>query len=152
MGKATKYKTATGHPIPPICPYCGSAAVFNASSADYYSGRDFGPLWACDPCEAWVGCHKGKNIALGRLANKELRIWKKRAHDAFDPLWREKLRRRREERGPEYKVFYARGSGYKWLALQLGIDRSACHIGEFDVDQCKRVVEICRPYLERIAS
>lgn len=69
-----------------------------------------------------------------------------KAHAAFDPLWEAKLRKRRKERGPEYKKVYARGSGYKWLAGQLGIPRKECHIGMFDVDMCKRVVEICAPY------
>ena len=36
---------------------------------------------------------------------------------------------------------------YKWLSEQLGMPRKDTHIGMFDVDQCKRVVEICKPYL-----
>ena len=52
------------------------------------------------------------------------------AHSAFDPLW--KLGR------------MERRAAYAWLAEQLGIRFQACHIGKFDVDRCKQVIEICR--------
>jgi hypothetical protein len=131
-----------------FCPYCSKEAAYT-SSAQVYGGRDYGRIYLCSPCEAWVGVHKGTDKPLGRLADKELREWKKKAHAAFDPLWQAKLRNRRAERGPEYKQFWARGSGYKWLAEQLGISKTECHIGMFDVGMCKRVVEICQPYLKR---
>lgn len=137
---------------PPICPYCGTEAVLHESSAKFYHGRNYGPVWACEPCGAWVGCHPGKTVPLGRLANAELRKAKIEAHAAFDPLWKRKFRKRVKERGPEYRKGWARGSGYKWLAGQLGIDRKDCHIGMFDVETCKRVVEVCRPYLQRRSS
>jgi hypothetical protein len=37
----------------------------------------------------------------------------------------------------------ARGGRYKKLAELMGISKKECHIGMFDVDQCRRVVEIC---------
>ncbi|WP_247790043.1 MULTISPECIES: zinc-finger-containing protein [unclassified Bradyrhizobium] len=42
----------------------------------------------------------------------------------------------------------ARGSGYRWLSEQLGINRKRCQIGMFDVETCRRVVEICSPLHE----
>lgn len=120
----------------PICPYCQQPALFIESSAEVYS-RDYGPLWICRPCQAWVGTHKNdgnperdKNRPLGRLANAELRAAKIKAHDAFDPLW---------QRG-----VMQRPAAYKWLAREMGIDRNQCHIGLFDVGQCLKLVEICR--------
>jgi hypothetical protein len=98
----------------------------------------------CEPCDAHVGVHKGTDRPLGRLANKELREWKKRAHAAFDPLWTAKLLKRRRERGENYKKAWARGSGYAWLATKLSIDRSICHTGMFDVAMCRRVIEVYR--------
>jgi hypothetical protein len=136
--KPKKKKQAT-----PRCPYCGSAATFHENSARFYHGHDYGPVWACVSCQAWVGCHPNTHRPLGRLADAELRKAKIAAHAAFDPLWQEKYRRRLIERGPDYKKFYARGSGYKWLAFQLGIDKKQCHIGLFDVETCRRVVEVC---------
>lgn len=146
-GKSTLYKTCSGKPKAPICPYCGAASVFHASSAALYHGRDYGPLWICTPCGAWVGCHPGRQIALGRLANKELRLWKMNAHAAFDPLWKAKIAR---NRATGHKPSSCRRQGYQWLAQQLGIDPKDCHIGEFDVDTCRKVVEICTPHLERL--
>lgn len=135
-----------------LCPYCGAAAQHILSSAEIYRGRDYGPMWVCWRCEAWVGCHKGTDRPLGRLANKDLRDWKVKAHAAFDPLWKRNLEKRRQERGPDYPQGAARGSGYKWLAEQLGIPQKDCHVGLFDVEMCKRVVDICTPFTRRLAA
>lgn len=133
-------------PDAPLCPYCGAAAVFTATSAHLYTGRNYGPVWECSPCAAWVGCHKGGTKPLGRLADKALRQAKQRAHAAFDPIWQEKMKRTGCRRGE------ARGKGYRWMAQQLGISQADCHIGMFDVEMCERVVAICTPVKERLAA
>jgi hypothetical protein len=132
------------------CPYCSRPTEYVDSIAVYR--KSYGMIYLCRPCEAWVGVHKGTNEPLGRLANKELREWKMKAHAAFDPLWQRKLAIRRKQRGTGYKKAFARGSGYRWLSEQLGIPREACHIGMFDVATCKRVVELCEPHLRKIAA
>lgn len=114
------------------CDYCREYAAFVTGKEVYPHRRD---LWdrafyKCAPCDAWVGCHKGTNRPLGRLANAELRLAKMDAHAHFDPFWK----------GRGWK----RGRAYAWLAQELGIDRSACHIGMFDVLRCRRVVAIVR--------
>lgn len=125
----------------PICPYCDQPAWLVPGIVIYPRG---GPAlrnkqyWRCAPCDAYVGCHDGTERPLGRLANAELRQAKQEAHAAFDPLWQAKMRRDGCSKGK------ARGAGYKWLADQLGIERRRCHIGMLDVDQCRRVVDICR--------
>lgn len=128
---------------PPICPYCQKAAVLHESSAAFYHGRNYGPVWACEPCAAWVGCHKNsrKRIPLGRLANKELRAAKINAHAAFDVLWKRKM----EREGISKKQ--ARTAGYRWLGEQMGLPPSECHIGMFDADQCRRAAAICTPFI-----
>jgi len=125
---------------PVTCPYCGKEAALTDSKEIY--GTSYGMIWLCRPCDAYVGVHANskKHKPLGRLANRELREWKKRAHAAFDPLWRRKMQR------DGVKKHEARGAGYTWLAKQLGISKAHCHIGMFDVEMCKRVIEICRPY------
>lgn len=128
------------------CPYCGDVAKLFQSSAHLYNGKDWGPVWECQCCHAYVGCHPGTNKALGRLANKDLRVWKMRAHAAFDPLWKYK----RAQKRSGWKK--ARGTGYKWLAKQLGIEFDECHIGYFDIEKCKRVVEICQPHVEKLRN
>jgi len=73
-----------------ICPYCGKNAVLT-DSAVVYHGRSYGMIWLCRPCWAYVGTHKNsrKHAPLGRIANAELRDWKKKVHAAFDPLWKD---------------------------------------------------------------
>jgi len=51
------------------------------------------------------------------------------AHDAFDPLWKSGTLSRR--------------SAYDWLAIQLHLPVSACHMVLFDVAMCQRVVAVC---------
>ena len=120
------------------CDYCGEPAVLRDSKEIY--GRDYHQkIWHCAPCEAWVGTHRNskRHIPLGRLADEELRYWKQLAHGAFDPLWKKREGKNKKENGIK------RSNAYRWLAEKLGIDVKDCHIGMFDVDQCREVVKIC---------
>lgn len=112
-----------------ICPYCGRKAEFVDSSIIY--GKSYGMIYLCRQDVAYVGVHKGTTKPLGRLANAQLRFWKKQAHAAFDPLW---------QRGPFHKH---RNVAYDWLSQQMGIPREETHIGMFDIEQCKQVIRIC---------
>jgi hypothetical protein len=127
-----------------ICDYCQQPAVFHKSSETLYRGRDFGPMWVCTPCQAWVGVHGASMQPLGRLANEDLRRMKMAAHAAFDPKWKDGGFRG----GPGTR----RSAAYSWLAEQLGIDKSQCHIGLFDLDMCSRVIEVCLQKEERNAN
>ena len=111
------------------CDYCHRLTEY-VDSSEVYSAS-YGMIYLCRHCKAWVGVHKGTDKPLGRLADAELRLWKKNAHNAFDPLW--KYGRFRGHR-PE---------AYAWLAEQMGLSVDDTHIGTFDVPQCKQVVEIC---------
>jgi ssDNA-binding Zn-finger/Zn-ribbon topoisomerase 1 len=113
------------------CPYCGEKTELKPD-IDIYGVTYGGQVYVCrnyPTCDAYVGCHKGTDKPLGRLANKQLRAWKSRAHGKFDFIWQRKKMKR--------------GQAYKWLAEQLDIPVDKCHIGMFDVDLCKRVVEVC---------
>jgi len=127
-----------------ICPYCGNKTEFIDSSFVYK--RSYGMIYICKPCDAYVHVHKGTSKALGRLANRELREAKKEAHFHFDKIartaqinfiWDEDVAK-----------MNSRQKAYKWLAMQLQIPEPHCHIGMFDVDACKKVVEICLRYLK----
>lgn len=122
-----------------LCAYCGLPAVFQPRS-DHLYRRDYGPIWECKACNAWVGCHRGTKTPLGRLANGQLRKAKMAAHDAFDATWK---------RG-EYKRFQHRGMAYKWLSEAMGISQAECHIGMFDEAQCARVVEVVKQLLAEV--
>lgn len=122
-----------------LCPYCGAATRL-ADSAIIYNGTSYGLVWICErypACDAFVGCHKGTETPMGRLANRELRYWKKRAHAEFDPLWK---------KGP-----MRRGDAYYWLSQKLDIPVDKTHIGMFDIDQCKETVRVCREKREAAA-
>ena len=115
-----------------ICDYCGMPAHFVDSSLIY--GRSYGMVYYCPDCRAWVGVHKGTDIPLGRLADEELRKYKKLAHAAFDPIWRRGLSTRRK--------------AYSWLSEQMGIPEEKTHIGMFDVEQCKQAIALCKKRTE----
>lgn len=118
-----------------LCDYCGQPAELVRGNAIYPDRPDLWALhyWRCTPCGAYVGCHKAGATGrgdgtqpLGRLADAELRRAKMRAHAAFDPAWRSGR--------------LSRSRAYARLATALGIPRSRCHIGYFDVAECERVV------------
>ncbi len=117
---------------PVICDYCAQPAE-PCTGADIYPHRPdlaHKRFFRCAPCGAYVGCHENTRKAFGRLANAELRAWKMRAHAAFDPLWKSGR-------------FPSRTKAYKWLSSEMGILKSDCHIGLFDLAQCARVESLC---------
>ncbi len=128
---------------PLACPYCSTES--ETVLAELVTGREIYPnrpdlhfrnFWQCEKeCGAYVGCHldDGNGIRpLGRLANAQLRAAKSRAHRAFDPLWKDKLMKRKQ--------------AYAWLAGELGIQVDDCHIGMFDVAMCDLTVQLCARY------
>ena len=111
------------------CDYCGGLAEFVDSSVIY--GESYGMIYLCRRCNAYVGVHRGTDRPLGRLANAELRHWKKAAHNAFDPLWK-------------YGCFRGhRVAAYHWLSERLGLPIEKTQIGMFDTALCKRAIQIC---------
>lgn len=121
-----------------VCPYCKSVPRLVNGLAIYRGRPDLKELnfWQCEPCDAYVGCHKAGNgfgdgtRPMGTLANAELRAARNRAHAAFDPLWRSGEMGRRK--------------AYAWLGDQLGLPVKRVHIAEFDLATCSRVVSVCR--------
>lgn len=133
-------KAGPDDPIVVKCPYCPGRQAECVDGTTIYPHRPdlaHKRFWRCPGCGAYVGCHppatspKGGigdgSVPLGRLANAELRKLKSLAHAAFDPLFRD---------GP-----MTRRQAYRWLAKELGISEDRCHIGEFDVHDCRRVIE-----------
>jgi hypothetical protein len=99
-----------------------------------------------------VGCHKKGStfsvspkrvsdgtVPLGRLANKQLRMFKSMAHSAFDPLWADKF-------------FHSRFAAYQALSHYMRIPQDKCHIGEFDVDQCRMVCRAAKDMVNSIKT
>lgn len=131
------------------CPYCQQPAELVTGAVIYPRRPELAGLkfHQCKPCDAYVGTHKagdyifigGKKVIsdgtlpLGRLANAELRRAKRLAHDAFDPLW-------------GLSGTMGRKQAYAWLARAMDVSKDEAHIGNFDVAQCMRVVEVCQAY------
>jgi hypothetical protein len=115
-----------------ICPYCGKDAQLTNSTVLY--GKDYGWVWVCKCVEGWayVGCHRSTKHPLGTLANHELREARKRAHAAFDPLWKDGL--------------MSRSAAYRWLSSELGIAKENCHIACFDLERCELVIKAVDKY------
>lgn len=115
-----------------VCPYCGCLSEYVDSAKIY--GRSYGMIYACFKCDAWVGVHRGTDIAKGRLANRNLRQWKIKAHEAFDRIWKSKK--------------LQRSNAYYWLSIKMGLPREMTHIGMFNEEQCKQVIKICKSILK----
>lgn len=114
-----------------ICPYCGRPAKRVTGKEVYPHRNDLyrKKFWICRPCDAYVGCHRdGK--PFGTLANSDLRNIRMKVHEKFDRLWKSGR--------------MDRNAAYKSLAKKLGISTKKCHIGMFDIEQCKRALRAAK--------
>lgn len=118
------------------CWYCGREAKLIPGDELYGDKNPEGKLyWKCEPCNAWVGCHKGTDRPLGELAKFPLRKARAKTHRTMDWLRRE--------------TGMSRSEAYRWLSEALNLDKRDCHIGMFDRDLCYRAVEVMREEVER---
>lgn len=133
-------KAGPAERVVPECPYCPGLFADLVTGLDIYPGRHdlaHKRFWRCPQCAARVGCHPAADsprggigdgtVPLGRLANAELRNARTRAHDAFNPLFESGTMRRAQ--------------AYAWLARELNMTADECHLGNFDIADCNRVIE-----------
>lgn len=114
-----------------VCPYCKKASTLVDSKVIY--GISYGMIYACKPCDAYVGCHAGTKRAKGRLANKALRQLKKEAHLYFDKIWKLKL--------------LSRNDAYQWLSEMIKLPRKYTHIGMLGEKTCREVIYYSKQFL-----
>ena len=110
------------------CPECGSDMVLK--------GGKYGRFYGCvryPACDAAHGAH-ADGTPLGVPADKETKLARIAAHSAFDKRWKASTKA---------GIKAARKRAYDWLREQLGLSKSECHIGRFDKEMCKRVIELC---------
>lgn len=121
--------------INPICPYCDQVSQLTNGKEVYphIASLQKKNIYICRKCDAYVGCHPDSTKPLGRLANVELRSWKMKTHATFDPIWRN-------------NKDISRSGLYKWLAGELNISGSECHIGMFDIEMCKQTIDKCNKH------
>jgi ssDNA-binding Zn-finger/Zn-ribbon topoisomerase 1 len=109
-----------------LCPECGARMRLRSSR--------FGPFYSCEKfpeCKGSHGAHPD-GTPLGTPANKETKEWRMKAHDAFDSIWK------------TAGVKNARKKAYAFLAEQMDMLISDCHIGSFTQDECRTVIELCQ--------
>lgn len=110
-----------------ICPYCKSSTSITTEEKIYgktYNGRSIIKCMNYPKCDAYVGTHDDGS-ALGRLANRKLRLAKKDAHYYFDKIWKEKI--------------LERDTLYEQLSDFLNIPDEFTHIGMFSESTCIKV-------------
>lgn len=126
------------------CPYCHGSTHYIDSRHIY--GKSYGMMYFCHPCQASVGVHQGTDESLGRLANRELKELKKRAHAAFDPLFKDYpitvlIHMDFPNELPEHlKEASMRKKAYWWLSRTLDIPFEECHIGMMQTWDCEQVI------------
>jgi zinc-finger-containing domain len=74
------------------------------------------------------------------MKNPELQAWHVATHCAIDRLWKTKADGNEKDK---------RARVYFWLAQQLRINITDCHVGNFDIDRCKHVIELCNKRYEK---
>lgn len=121
---------------PKKCNLCG-AEVDLVENKEIY-GRSFGSgkAYLCRGCGAYVGTHKGRNdVAMGILADAQMRRGKQCCHEIFDKHW---------------KTRSQRTSAYRRLASEMDIPFQDCHFGYFDLEQLRRAYKIVKSWGETI--
>ena len=119
------------------CPYCNGTATLRTNDVVYGKIYGHGKMYICEnfpSCDSYVGCHEN-GTPLGSIANKPLRVARKKAHSCFDPLWMNKS---------EFRRFLRRKDAYLYLSEYLDIPYEETHIGFFDEEKCRLVVEFCK--------
>lgn len=119
-----------------FCQYCTTEAVLIDSRKIH--GYNYGKIYYCNTCGAYVGCHKKTKKPLGTLANEELRKYRMSLHRLFDKKWNDYM----IKSGCSKKR--ARSFAYMWLSQRMEINKKECHIGMFDVDRCKLAIKVCK--------
>ena len=94
------------------------------------------PVWRCDGCKNWVGCHhktKNRIRPLGNIPTREIKNARQHIHRILDPIWKSGQ--------------MPRGKVYAILAKELGLK-------EYHTAEIKTVEEARKVYaaVKRIAA
>ena len=109
------------HPL--TCFECGAPMKLQPTSV---FGR---PYYTCINYPACPGTHSAHmdGTPMGTPADQKTKSMRMVAHTVFDRLWKERK--------------MSRSGAYTWMQHTLGLNAEDAHIGNFDVAQCKRLVE-----------
>jgi hypothetical protein len=82
----------------------------------------------CDDCTAVVACHPNTYNPMGFMATSAVRRLRQKVHRLLDPIWENN--------------FLSRSDAYDWLANQLSIAPSECHISHFNKSQLDLAISV----------
>lgn len=128
---------------PGPCPYCASDVELVTGAEVYPERPELAErrIWRCTCCDAHVGCHRPEarvmlrggevvvsdgTLAMGSLANDELRAARIETHRMFDALW-------------QPSACISRAEAYAWMARLLNVPPSEAHVASLTYDECVKV-------------
>lgn len=137
-----------GVPAAPNCARCGNAdRVHLIDSSEVYPTRrelHGKPIWKCDECLGYVGCHPGSFNPLGTPATFELRRARMRLHERIDPVWKKahlcgaySQHTINDPRAVKDIKRTARTRVYEFIAAKMSLPPEKAHVGMFDIEQCR---------------
>lgn len=109
-------------------PNCGALMRLRPSKYGLFYGCTTFP-----DCRSTHGAHPDGS-PLGIPATGDTKKARIAAHAVFDRLWDRPHFRKKERKR-------ARNDAYRWLAAQIGVRE--IHIGELNVEECAKVIEVC---------
>jgi uncharacterized protein DUF3268 len=124
MGSKTKRAKKQRIAAIAICPAHGVVLVPEKTK--------YGTRYACPEAECTVRYWPNETSTP---CDDETARLRKICHATFDPLWRFKRR------------FTHRGQAYAWMQEKMQCDIHKCHIGMFDANQCRLLIEHLRELL-----
>lgn len=102
--------------------------MYVSNSVLYGKPYGSGYCYLCTNCGAYVGTHKPRpKEAMGILADKQMREWKKACHYLFDSMWKDRQERK---------------ALYRKLAEEMSVLEEECHFGYFNLAQLLKAYEI----------
>lgn len=121
------------------CQYCKELSTVVEGIKLYGVGHKLSDkeFYFCNGCDAWVGMHHDTKKPFGTLAKSDLRKKRVLAHAEFDKLWNLKIQE-------GYSKTAARKYAYQWLAECMNKPVDKCHIGFFNIDECNKVISLCK--------
>jgi len=118
-----------------ICNVCQFPAVIYAENKVLYKRNvgDWPMCYYCKKCRSSVSCHYGTNIPKGLLANREVKVFRTLAHEAFDKIWMQRIMTRFE--------------AYQWLADTLGLPLEKANISQLSKEDLIRTIEVSNQFI-----
>lgn len=100
----------------------------------------YGTRWSCIVEGCTVVCWSG---STSTPADYETRQARHQVHELLDPLWEDPDGPFCEGERPNRRGV-RRSRAYRWLSEQLGKELDKTHIGYFDLQECRKAIELLK--------